>query len=128
MKKALLLAMISLFTAFSFAQKAEWKQMKDFHIIIAKTFHPAEEGNFKPTKDSAAALVAAAKAWERSIVPAGFNQKLTRPTLKRLVMQCILLQRAVTMGKDDAELKNLISNVHDTFHEIMEKCMDEKKG
>jgi len=128
MKKFLLFAIISLFTTFSFGQKAEWKQMKDFHKVISKTFHPAEEGNLKPAKDSAAVLVAAAKTWGQSIVPAGYNEKVVKPILKRLYKQCFEFEKAVAAGKSDAELKTLISQVHDTFHEIMEKCMDEHKG
>jgi hypothetical protein len=128
MKTIALVVLAGLFSTLSFAQKTEWKQMSDFHKIISKTFHSAEEGNLKPTKDSAQVLVAKAKVWQKFNVPAGYNAKVTEPILKRLVADCEALEKAVKAGKPDAELKKLISKVHDTFHEIMEKCMDEKKG
>ena len=54
MKKLFLFVIVAVFSITSYAQQTEWKQMEAFHSVMSKTFHPAEEGNLKPTKDNAA--------------------------------------------------------------------------
>ena len=98
----LLLTMLS--TSFA-QQKKEWKEMKSFHTIMAKTFHPTEEGNVQPLKDSVDILVAKAKQWQSSQVPEGYNAKTTKPILKKLVKQCTTIKKAVAAKKSDEELK-----------------------
>lgn len=104
------------------AQKANWKEMHDFHDIMGATFHPAEENNLQPLKDSAAVLLERAKTWQKSVVPEGYNGTITQPILEQLVKECKAIKKAITDKKPDAELKSMITKAHDTFHEIMEKC------
>lgn len=107
----------------SFAQKQpEWKEMTDFHAVMSKTFHPSEDGNFAPVKQNASMLVAKAAAWQKATVPQGFNNDVTAPILARLVDACKALETAVKEKKSNDELKRYISNAHDVFHEIKEKC------
>lgn len=105
-----------------FAQKAEWKEMHAFHSIMSNTFHSAEEGNLKPLKNNAADLLKAAKAWQLSTVPAGYNSAVTNPILKTLTEKCNTLNEAVKNKQPDDKLKQLITEAHNIFHEIMEKC------
>lgn len=126
MKKLLFPIITVLLSVSSFAQKAEWKEMTDFHTIMSSTFHPAEENKLQPLKENASSLVTKAKAWETSAVPAGFNVSVTKPILKKLVKQCKEIEKSVKKNKSDAALKTMITAAHDTFHEIMEKCRDEK--
>lgn len=106
----------------SFSQKKEWKEMHDFHAVIGKLFHPAEENKLQPTRDSASLLLTQAKLWQKSVVPEGYNAAVTKPILKKLVSRCTVLVKAVKQKQTDEELKALITGVHETFHEIMEKC------
>jgi hypothetical protein len=123
--KRILLATAILFTTFTgFSQKATWKEMTDFHGVMAKTFHPAEENNLQPVRDSASVLVSRAKSWKSSAVPQGFNGTVTKPILKKLVSQCEAINKAVKKNKPDADLKTMITKAHDIFHEIMEKCRE----
>jgi|CXWL01.1.fsa_nt_gi hypothetical protein len=108
-------------TAYS-QQTASWKEMEDFHVVMSTTFHPAEEDNLQPLKEKAGDLVSRAKAWEKSAAPGGFNGSVTKPILKRLVQQCKVIKEAVGKDKTDAELKLMISEAHEIFHEIKEKC------
>ena len=128
MEKRKFLIMLLIFSAFSFQafsqEKAKWKQMDDFHAVMSPTFHPAEEDNLAPVKEKAGDLLSAAKTWQSSVVPVGFKTDLTKPILKRLVKECGNLKKAVDKGKTDAELKTMITNAHEIFHEIMEKCRD----
>lgn len=126
MKKLFFPIITVLLSVSSFAQKAEWKEMKDFHTIMSSTFHPAEENKLQPLKENASSLTTKAKAWETSAVPAGFNAGVTKPILKKLVKQCKEIEKSVQKNKSDAELKTMITAAHDTFHEIMEKCREEK--
>lgn len=120
--KPLFIWMLLLASLNMYAQKADWKQMHDFHKVMGATFHPAEENNLQPLKDSAAVLLTKAKLWQSSPVPAGYNAAIVQPILKQLVTECEAINKAVKQKKPDAELKNMITKAHDTFHEIMEKC------
>lgn len=120
---ALLMLFITSFMQAAFSQPVNtWKEMEGFHTVMSTTFHPAEENNLQPLKEKAAALLAEAKAWKKSTVPQGYNAALTKPVLKRLVKQCGIIKNAVDNRKSDTELKNLITEAHDIFHELKEKC------
>jgi hypothetical protein len=123
MKKIILAIVVVLFTTLSFAQtKANWKEMHDFHAVMSKTFHPAEENNMQPLKESAAELTLKAKNWQSSTVPEGYDGEIAKPILAKLVKQCAAIETAVKKKKKDAELKKMITEAHDIFHELMEKC------
>lgn len=127
MKKLWVMALAAIFTMGVHAQEASWKQMEDFHGVMSKTFHSAEEGNLKPLKENVANLVAKAKAWESGAVPAGYDAKIAKPILKQLVAKCVEVEAAVKAKKSDKELTSLISATHDVFHEIKEKCKPGEK-
>jgi hypothetical protein len=127
MKKLMFLVSLVIASLTINAQQADWKEMHAFHAVMSKTFHPAEEGNLKPTKDSATVLVAKAKAWQSSTVPQGYNAKVTAPILKQLVAKLTTVKEAVAAKKTDDELKKLMTEAHEIFHEITEKCKTEEK-
>ena len=122
MKSLFILIALITATSISYSQTPEWKEMKDFHAVMSKTFHPAEENNLQPTKDNAAELLTIAKAWQNSTAPAGYNATIAKPLLKQLVKDCKEVKKAVAANKTDAELKQLITKAHETFHELTEKC------
>lgn len=122
MKPLFILFVLLSASVLSFSQTTEWKEMKDFHGVMGKTFHPAEENNLQPTKDNAAELLSVAKAWQKSTAPAGYNTTVAKPLLKQLVKDCKEVKKAVAAKKNDTELKQLITKAHDTFHELTEKC------
>ena len=122
MKKLLLLIVCAVTISAATAQKAEWKEMHDFHGVMSKTFHPAEEGKLQPLKDSAAVLVQKAVAWQHSTVPEGYDAGVIAPILKKLVTDCEAVTAGVKNKQPDATLVKLITRAHDTFHQIMEKC------
>ncbi|HRG93004.1 MAG TPA: hypothetical protein PLZ10_08635, partial [Chitinophagaceae bacterium] len=122
MKKIWIMSLLIMAGLSLSAQQASWKEMHDFHDIMSVTFHPAEENNLQPLKDSAAVLVERAKTWKKSTVPEGYNGAVTQPILEKLVTECKAIKAAVAAKKTDAELKAMITKAHDIFHEIMEKC------
>ena len=123
MQKLILSVIFMMAATFSFSQKqAEWKEMQDFHAVMSKTFHPSEENNLQPLKENAENLLKAARKWRASEIPDGYNVSLTTETLKRLVKQCSAINVAVKKKKDDTQLKKMIAEAHEIFHEVMEKC------
>jgi len=122
MKQVLFIIGLFTITMGANAQKATWKEMNDFHGVMSDAFHSSEEDNLQPLKQRAGELVSKAKVWQASAVPQGYNAELAKPILKKLVKQCEAIKKSVKKKKSDAELKTLIAEAHDTFHEIMEKC------
>jgi hypothetical protein len=121
--KTFLLAMLAIITfQTASAQKIAWKELQDFHTVMAATFHPTEEGNMAPLKEKSGDLLAKAKTWQASPVPAGFKKDETTAVLTKLVAQCDLINRSVAAKADDAELKREITTAHEIFHTIVEKC------
>lgn len=120
--KSILTILFLMVTTSVLSQKNEWKQMHDFHAVISKTFHPAEENNLQPTRDSAAVLLKRAQLWQQSAVPQGYEAAVVKPILKQLTTSCQALVKAVERKETDQQLKQRITGVHDVFHEIMEKC------
>ena len=121
--KALFIMIVLFLTTSSvYSQEAKWQQMEDFHAVMSVTFHPAEDDNLQPLKEKSGDLLKTATAWQKGPVPQVYNAAVTKPILKRLVKQCNIINKAVTAGKSDVELKKLITEGHDIFHEIKEKC------
>ncbi len=117
----ILVAFVSI-TQVSIAQKKEWKEMHDFHTVMSKTFHPAEEGNMGPLRANASLLLSKAKKWQAAAVPEGYDATITKPILQQLVEECKTIKEAEKNKKTNDELKTLITKAHETFHKIMEKC------
>jgi hypothetical protein len=116
------IALVAVFSVKSLTAGGDWKEMHDFHVIMAKTFHPAEEGNLQPVRDNAATLAASAKTWQKSTPPDGFKKEESKEILARLVAKCDELAAAVKAKASDEELTTLITEAHDIFHEVAEKC------
>ncbi len=121
-KKLALFVVVLISFQTAFAGNGEWAELKAFHSVMSKTFHPAEEGKLQPVKDSAANLLAKAKLWQASAVPKDYNKDETTKTLALLVAKCEELNAAVIANKSDADLKKLITEAHEIFHQIVEKC------
>jgi hypothetical protein len=124
MKNLLYTAVIALFTTFAFAQnKAEWKELKDFHTVMSQTFHPAEEGNFKPLRERSEEMIKAAEAWKKSTIPADYKDtKSIQETLAKLVDGSKGIDKQVKAKASDDELKKSITALHDVFHTIVGLC------
>lgn len=118
----LLVAIMSAMVSFGQAKKPEWKEQKDYHGVMAATFHPAEEGNYEPLKKKSGELAKKATAWGKSVYPVGYDKAAIAPVLKKLIAESKLLDKKVKAGATNAQLKTMITALHDRFHEITEKC------
>ena len=122
-KIALLSLCFVLVSTFAFSQKTVWQEQSDFHKVMSATFHPAEEGNFQPIKMRSAELVASANKWRKSDIPADIaDKKMVKQTLKKLYKDSRSINKKISLGATDSELKTDLFTLHDTFHTVIGLC------
>lgn len=130
MKKILLLAFAALALGFANNTQAQtkekWKELDAFHEVMSKTFHPAEEGKLEPIKSRSQEMVDKAIAWKNSTAPAGYDKNAVLKNLKKLVKGAKEVNKLVQKNAVDAEIKEELTELHDVFHEIVEKCEKEE--
>lgn len=107
-------------------EKAKWKEMEEFHKVMSSTFHPAEEGKLEPIKTRSQEMVDKAIAWQKSKAPSGYDKNAVKGSLKKLVDGSKELNKMIKANAGDKEITEKLTNLHDVFHEIMEKCEKEE--
>ena len=101
-----------------------WKEMDDFHMIMAETFHPYKDSsNLEPAKTMAGELMAAAAAWASAPLPEKVDNATVKSKLQQLKAQAAALAESVKSADDNAVGEKL-TTVHDTFHAIQEAWYD----
>lgn len=118
-----------LFSSFSTPHQIDiWEDLEVFHQAIALTFHPAEDGDFKPIRNDSDELLEAAKRLSETKLPAYFEKKenaaLKEEVLKNIKM---LLEQseelhnlAQNKNTTDTTLFTALKKLHDTYHHIEE--------
>lgn len=100
----------------------EWKEMDEFHAVMADVYHPLKDsGNLEPIKKDAGALANVAKRWAQSKLPSKVDNEETATLLAQLEDGCEQLNQLVNDKASDDEIATKLTNLHDTFHTIMEK-------
>src|SRR5438874_1981387 len=79
----------------------EWAELKSFHEVIAQTFHPMEEGNFKPIRERSAELNQAAIKLAASKIPADLNRPEVVNAVKELASETKQLDELVQKKGSD---------------------------
>lgn len=102
--------------------EGRWPELDDYHAVMAKTFHPAEEGNLKPLYANAEELATKASILKKSVVPAKYQKPGVKESVETLEKESVALAKMVKKKKSEDELKKAIFALHDRFHEVMEKC------
>ncbi|MFV8369278.1 hypothetical protein [Flavobacterium sp. LB2R40] len=105
----------------------KWPAIKEFHEVMSQTFHPAEEGNLAPIKARSEELMNKATVLLKSNIPQDFNTTAIVASTKKLQLQSSALHQLVTSNGADAVILKSITDLHDTFHEIVGLCSDAKK-
>jgi superoxide dismutase len=110
-------------------EKDNWLAIKDFHKVMAQTFHLAEEKNFAPLRTRSGELYAKAILLKNSTPPASANKERVQEALTRLEKQCLEIHQLVQKPSKDEEKKNtqlfeMITKAHDIFHEVEGLCHD----
>ncbi len=99
-----------------------WAALKDFHMVMAQTFHPAEENNLTPIKERSAEFLTKAKALKTSPIPASFNTPQVLGAIDNLIKGAESLNKMVRKGKKDEQLKAKLTELHDLFHTVQKMC------
>lgn len=128
LKTFLVLALIVLANSVS-AQSTfdKWPAIKEFHEVMSQTFHPAEEGNLAPIKARSEEMMNKAAMLLKSDIPTEFRTDAILASAERLQIKSKALHKLVKSNGTDAEIVKSITDLHDTFHEIVGLCSDAKK-
>lgn len=109
-------------TAHAQSKFDKWPELKSFHTVMSQTFHPSEEGNLEPIKTRSAEMVAKADTLQKSKIPAEFDKKEVKDAVNKLAIDSKKLHDLIQNKGTDEEIKKALSDLHDTFHLIVEKC------
>lgn len=102
------------------SQRREWKEMDEFHMVMAETFHPYKDSaDLKPVKEKANELQAAAEKWATSPIPDRVNNDEMTTRLQQLRSEAEVLKDLVATA-DDAAIGQQLEKLHDQFHKIQE--------
>ncbi|MBK8699737.1 MAG: superoxide dismutase [Saprospiraceae bacterium] len=103
-------------------EKDTWTELKDFHKVMAATFHAAEEGDFGPIRKRANEMWMKAKAMQTGKIPASFDHADIRKAISDLEKGAAELNKMVNKKKKDADLNKKLTALHDVFHTIQGLC------
>ena len=104
----------------------KWPAIKTFHGVMSQTFHPAEEGNLAPIKARSMEMVEKAEALLKSEIPAEYRTAKIMASAERIQIKSKALHKMILTGATDADITAKLSELHDTFHEIVGLCGSEK--
>ena len=98
-----------------------WKEMDDFHAVMADAFHPYKDSaNLGPAKQNATALMESADKWAQAELPAKFDgDDEIKFKLNQLKTDAATFAEVVKTG-DDKAIGASLTKLHDLFHEIQE--------
>jgi hypothetical protein len=98
----------------------EWKEMEEFHVVMADLYHPIkEDGDVGPIKAGADKLAAAAEKWANAPLPAKVDNEDVKTNLSRLQDRSKTLAANIGTMSDDA-IKEEMTALHDIFHQAMD--------
>ncbi|MDP1816811.1 MAG: DJ-1/PfpI family protein [Leadbetterella sp.] len=102
--------------------EGRWPELDDYHTVMAKTFHPAEEGNLQPLLQNAVELAEKATTLQKSVIPSKYQKTGVKESISTLEKESKAIAKLVKKKASDEDLKKAIFALHDRFHEVMEKC------
>jgi hypothetical protein len=98
----------------------EWKEMDDFHTLMADAFHPYKESlDLAPAKEKATELATAAKKWEEAPIPNKVDTDKVKQALEQLATLAAEFPAVVQTGNDEA-VAEALTTLHDKFHVIQD--------
>lgn len=102
-----------------------WKEMNEFHRVLAATWHPASKDDLVPLRVRARELKALADAWAASKAPAApatCGGDDVREAIAKVARDTRGITAMITAGADDNWLAASLKGVHDSFETIEAKC------
>ena len=105
----------------------KWPAIKEFHEVMSETFHPAEEGNLAPIKARSEEMMNKAAQLLKAEIPEEFRTDAIIASAERLQLKSKALNKLVKSSAADAAIVKSITDLHDTFHEIVGLFSETKK-
>lgn len=105
-------------------EKDKWQALKDFHMVMAQTFHPMEDGDFAPIKARSGEMVEKAKLLGTSSIPNSFNTKAVKDAIKELIVGAENVDKLVKKKSKNDKIEASLAKLHDVFHKIQGLCSD----
>lgn len=105
----------------------KWPAIKEFNEVMSQTFHPAEEGNLAPIKARSEEIMNKAAMLLKSDIPTEFRTDAILASAERLQLKSKALHKLVQSNGTDAAIVKSITDLHDTYHQIVGLCSDAKK-
>lgn len=121
----LLVLFCSVQLSFAGSGMSKWPALKAVHNVISQTYHPSEEGNLVPVKARANELYSKAQILLKSKIPKEFDNDKVREAAGMLEKEARRLQLMIKENVGDPEIKEQLSLVHDTLHDIVGLCGSE---
>ncbi|MBK8491339.1 MAG: hypothetical protein IPL49_10730 [Saprospirales bacterium] len=106
------------------ASAQDWAELKDFHGVMSQTFHPMQEGDFKPIRERSGEMAQKAKAVAKSAIPEQYKNKEILLAVKQLAKGGKSLDKLVKKDGTDEAVGQSLTALHDVFHRIMGLCND----
>lgn len=103
------------------ATSEDWKEMDDFHMIMAESFHPYKDSaDLEPAKQNATALIESAEKWANAPLPEKFKED-EEIKFKVTQLKADALKFAEVVKTEDSKaIGESLTKLHDLFHEIQE--------
>lgn len=102
------------------AESRTWKEMDEFHMVMAETFHPYKDSaDLGPVKTKISQLVAAADKWASAPLPEKVDKDEVKAMLQSLKSETEALADVV-QSDEDLAIGTQLTKVHDLFHGIQE--------
>ena len=103
------------------ADEESWKEMDDFHSVMAAAFHPYKDSsNLEPAKSNAASMSEAAAKWADAPAPEKADNAEMKEKLSLLKAGCADFVNVVQTN-DSTQISESLVSLHDLFHEIQDK-------
>lgn len=103
-------------------ERNSWQALKNFHVVMAQTFHPMEDGNFEPIKARSAEMLEKAKLLGSSSFPNSFNNKAIKDAINELIAGAESLDKLVKKKSKNDKIEASLTKLHDVFHKIQGLC------
>lgn len=98
----------------------EWKEMDEFHEVMAEAFHSYKDSaNLEPAKLRAGELAGIAEKWASATLPEKVNNDEMKEKIVKLKTESAALVQIVSTSNDKA-IGEQLTKVHDIFHAIQE--------
>lgn len=106
----------------------KWVELKNFHKVMAQTFHPMEEGDYVPIRERSGEMAEKARILADSKVPEEFSKPEMLKAIQELNAGCRMLDASIKNKATDDEINKSLTSLHDTFHTIVGLCQPGHDG